>query len=74
MLFSEEKDEYGNPIPVHVTFEQMLRRWMDNVKRFDKEIQKEVDEYRRIRTMQPMPNLYPVDPCEGGIWEMQYSA
>lgn len=74
MLFSEEKDEYGNPIPVHVTFEQMLRRWMDNVKRFDKEIQKEVDEYRRIRTMQPMPNLYPVDPCEGDIWEMQYSA
>ena len=74
MLFSEEKDEYGNPIPVHVTFEQMLRRWIDNVKRFDKEIQKEVDEYRRIKTMQPMPNLYPVDPCEGDIWEMQYSA
>lgn len=74
MLFSEEKDEYGNPIPVHVTFEQMLRRWMDNVKRFDKEIQKEENEYRRIRTMQPMPNLYPVDPCEGDIWEMQYSA
>ena len=53
---------------------------MDNVKRFDKEIQKEVDEYRRIKTMQPMPNLYsvdpfyPVDPCEGDIWEMQYSA
>lgn len=74
MLFSEEKDEYGNLIPVHVTFEQMLRRWMDNVKRFYKEIQKEVDEYRRIRTMQPMPNLYPVDPCEVDIWEMQYSA
>lgn len=74
MLFSEENDEYRNPIPVHVTVEQMLRRWMDNVKRFDKEIQKEVDEYRRIRTMQPMPNLYPVDPCKGDIWEMQYSA
>ena len=33
LLFAEDKDEWGNPIPVHVSYEQMLRRWMDNVNR-----------------------------------------
>ena len=66
MLFAEEEDEWGNPIPMHVTFEQMFRRWMDNVKKFDKDVQKEVDEYRRMRAEHPAPVYYPVDPCEGG--------
>lgn len=26
LLFAEDKDEWGNLIPVHVTFEQMFRR------------------------------------------------
>lgn len=74
VLFAEEKDECGNPIPVHVTFEQMFRRWMDNVGKFDKDVQKEVDECRRTRAEHPAPELYPVDPCEGDIWEMEYFA
>lgn len=74
MLLAEEEDEWGNPIPVHVSYEQMFRRWMDNVKKFDKDVQKEVDEYRRIRAEHPVPVQYPVDPCEGDIWEMEYSA
>ena len=74
LLFAEEKDEWGNPIPVHVTFEQMFRRWMDNVKKFDKDVQKEVDECRRIRELCPAPVHYPVDPCDGDIWEMEYFA
>ena len=36
-------DECGNPIPVHVSYEQMFRRWIDNVINFDKAVQKEVD-------------------------------
>lgn len=43
--------------PVHVSYEQMFRRWMDNVKKFDKDVQKEVDEYRRIRATRPDPVL-----------------
>lgn len=35
MLLAEEEDEWGNPIPVHVSYEQMFRRWMDNVKKMD---------------------------------------
>lgn len=72
MLLAEEEDEWGNPIPVHVSYEQMFRRWMDNVKKFGKDVQKEVDEYRRIRAERPAPVYHPVDPCEGDIWEMEY--
>ena len=53
---------------------QINDRWIDNVKMFDKDIQKEVDEYRHIRAEHPAPVLYHVDPCEGDIWEMEYSA
>lgn len=74
MLFAEEEDEWGNPIPVHVSYEQLFRKWMDNVYRFDKEVQREVDAYRRIRESRPDPVLCPVDPCEGDIWEMEYTA
>lgn len=74
MIFAEEEDEWGNPIPVHVSYEQMFRRWMDNVEKFDKDVQKEVNEYRRIRAEHPDLVYYPVDPCEGDIWEMEYFA
>lgn len=74
MLLAEEEDDWGNPIPVHVTFAQMLRRWMDNVKKFDKDIEKEVESYRSIRAERPSPVFYPVDPCDGDIWKMEYSA
>ena len=74
MLLAEEEDEWGNPITVHVSYEQMFRRWMDNVKKFDKDVQKEVDEYRRIRAEHPGIQTFYVDPCEGDIWELQYTA
>lgn len=74
MLLAEEVDEWGNPIPVHVSYEQMFRRWIDNVKKFDKDVQKEVDEYRRIRAEHSCTPKYYVDPCEGDIWELEYTA
>ena len=38
ICLATEKDEAGNPIPIKVTFEQMLRRWMDQVGRFDPDV------------------------------------
>ena len=62
MLLAEESDEWGNPIPVHVSFAQMLRRWMENVKKFDKDIEREVEEYRRIRAEHPGIQTFYIDP------------
>lgn len=40
ICFSQEKDKNGNPIPIRVTYEQMLRRWMDNIGRIDPDVAK----------------------------------
>lgn len=40
LCFSSEKDENNNPIPIRVTYEQMLRRWMDNIGRIDPDVAK----------------------------------
>lgn len=38
VCLAKEKDENGDPILVRVTFEQMFRRWMDQVGRFDSDV------------------------------------
>lgn len=43
---TKEKDENGKPIPRKITWEQMLRRWMDNVGRIDTDVKKYVDNFR----------------------------
>lgn len=40
ICFSPEKDKNGNTIPIRVTFEQMIRRWMDNIGRIDPDVAK----------------------------------
>ena len=35
MVESTQDDEWGNPIPARVSFEQMLRHWMDNMDAID---------------------------------------
>lgn len=40
ICFSPKKDENGNPIPIRVTYEQMIRRWMDNISRIDPDVAK----------------------------------
>ena len=70
--FSPNKDEYGNPIPVRISYEQMLRRWMDNVGRFDPEVQEEVKSVKQYRQGHPAPVTYPVDPTEGDVWDLRY--
>jgi hypothetical protein len=71
VCLSREKDEWGNPIPVRVSWEQMFRRWMDQVGRFDKDVKDYVDEGKMARKKEAAPT-YPVDPTKGAIWEMKY--
>lgn len=72
ICLSRETDQWGNPVPVRVTFEQMLRRWMDQVGRFDKDVKEYVDEGKRFRAENPPAPTYPVDPTEGEVWNMRY--
>ena len=69
--FSPNKDESGNPIPVRISYEQILRRWMDNVGRFDPEVQCEVLAVKEYRKNHPVVT-YPVDPTEGEVWDLRY--
>ena len=69
---SEEKDEYGTPIPARLTMEQMLYRWMDNVKLFDKPVYNEFQAVKKYRKENPSAPRYPVNPVEGPIWDMGY--
>lgn len=72
ICLSREKDEWGNPIPVNITWEQMLRRWMDNVGRFDKDVHEYVATAKEHLAANPPAPTYPVDPTEGDIWEMRH--
>ena len=72
--------------PVSVTFDQMLRRWMDNVGRFDAEMQRRYADCVRTRrtflettaektelTVEQIErNMAAVDPTEGEIWEIRH--
>jgi hypothetical protein len=40
ICLATKKDKDGNPVTVRVTYEQMLRRWMDNVGRLDSDVEK----------------------------------
>ena len=46
---SNAKDDEGNPIPKRVTWEQMLRRWMDHVGRIDKDVKEHVERTKKRR-------------------------
>ena len=57
---------------MQVTWEQMLRRWMDNVGRFDKDVKDYVESTKAYLAANPPAPTYPVDPTEGEIWEMRH--
>lgn len=71
---AEKMDEYGNPIPVHITLEQMLYRWMDNVGKFDKAVYKDFKAIKKDRINNPPAPTYPVDPLDCPVWDLQYIA
>lgn len=67
ICLSREKDKR-----VNITWEQMLRRWMDNVGRFDKDVKEYVKTAREHLAANPPAPTFPVDPTEGDIWEMRH--
>lgn len=69
MYLAEDVDDNGNIIPVHFTLEQMLNRWMDNVKRFDKEIYDAVQATKKFREKLNLGPKYPVDPTDCDVWD-----
>ena len=71
-LQSKGKDAQGNPIPEKVSFEQMLRRWMDNVDSFDPEAHAMVNSILRER--RTLPPTYEVDPFRYPVNEFGSSA
>ena len=72
ICLSRKKDERGNTIPANITWEQMLRRWMDNVGRFDKDVKEYVESGKDHLASNPPAPTFPVDPTEGDIWDMRY--
>ena len=70
VTLSKEKDKGGSPIPVKITYGQMLTHWMDNLKKIDPAVAKEFKRAKRLRAT--FPKDYAVDPTEGDVWEMQY--
>ena len=72
ICLSRKKDERGNTIPANITWEQMLRRWMDNVGRFDKDVKEYVESGKAHLAANPPAPTFPVDPTEGEIWKMRH--
>ena len=70
-LQSKTRDTYGNPIPEKVSFEQILRRWMDNVDYFDPEAHAMVNNILSERRRVAFPPAYDVDPVKYPIGELQ---
>lgn len=71
---SEKEDQSGYPIPVRLTLEQMLNRWMEKVELFDREVYEDVQLTKRMREENPPKPTYYVDPTEGEVWELRYLA
>lgn len=72
VLLATDIDASGNPIPVRFTMEQMLNRWMEQVKRFDRGVYRYVQDTKEYRKNNPAPPKYPVDPTVGPVWELRY--
>lgn len=72
ILLATEKDASGNPVPVRFTMEQMLNRWMEQVKRFDRGVYRYVQDAKEIRANNPIAPKSPVDPTVGSVWDLRY--
>ena len=64
MAESTQKDEYGNPLPARVSYEQMLRHWMDNIDAFDPEAYDAVQSMKEFRREHPVQQMYEVNPFD----------
>ena len=71
-LESTENDEYGNPIPARVSFEQMLRHWLDNIDAFDPGAFDYVQYMKEMREEHPAPQSYDVNPFDYPVDKFTY--
>lgn len=65
--YSEKKDESGNPIPVKLSYGQILEHWFEHLDAIDPEI---AESYQFL--LSKHPELHYVDPTEGEVWEQEY--
>ena len=71
-LESTEKDEFGNPIPARVSFEQMLRHWLDNIDAFDPDAFDDVRCMKEMRRKHPVPQMFDVNPFDYPVDQFVY--
>lgn len=72
MAESTQKDEYGNPLPARVSYEQMLRHWMDNIDAFDPEAYDAVQNWKAFRHEHPVQKSYEVNPFDYPVEQFEY--
>lgn len=71
VVYAEKKDQSGYPIPIEITYGQLLSYWMEQVELFDPAVSREFRDNKK--RWAELPESCPVDPTEGDIWEMSYS-
>ena len=67
---AEEKDQWGNPVPLKLSYGQILTHWIDNLDQFYPSIAEEFAQAKKARASMPKTHL--VDPTEGDVWAMKY--
>ena len=67
---AEQNDQWGNPVPLKLSYGQILSHWIDNLDQLDPSIAEEFAQAKKARAS--MPKTYPVDPTEGDVWDMKY--
>lgn len=72
MAESIQDDEWGNPIPARVSFEQMFRHWMDNMDAIDPAAYDNVQSTLKYRSEHPSPESYDVDPFQYPVEQFKY--
>lgn len=69
---SAQDDEWGNPVPARVSFEQMFRHWMDNMDAIDPAAYDYVQSILKYRAEHPTPETFDVDPFQYPIDQFKY--
>lgn len=72
MVESTKDDEYGNPIPARVSYEQMLRYWLDNIDSFDPAAYDSVQSIKMYRSEHPVAPVYDSNPFDYPIDQFEY--
>lgn len=72
MVESTQNDEFGNPLPARVSYEQMLRHWMDNIYSFDSAAYDSVQSIKKYRFEHPVAPVHEGNPFDYPIDQFTY--